>query len=98
MFYIYVEHVCETYMFHDTTSRRFAQGMRRLMKDTEKLEIIISHLNDAYFIPTYCEDYVWRAIMRALREIRAAEEEKGQVKCTTSSQFQESVDSSIKTA
>lgn len=46
------------------------------MKDTEKLEIILTHLSNAQMIPTYCEDYVRQGIMRALREISAAEMEE----------------------
>lgn len=46
------------------------------MKDAEKLEIILAHLNNVHMIPTYCEDYARQAIMRALREISAAEMEE----------------------
>lgn len=46
------------------------------MKDAEKLEIILTHLSNAQMIPTYCEDYARQAIMRALREISAAEAEE----------------------
>lgn len=46
------------------------------MKDAEKLEIIISHLNNVYLIPTYCEDYCRQAIAMALREISVAEMEE----------------------
>lgn len=46
------------------------------MKDTGKLEIILTHLSNAQMIPTYCEDYARQAIMRALREISAAEAEE----------------------
>lgn len=48
------------------------------MKDTEKLEIILTYLSNVQMIPTYCADYARQAIMRALREISAAEvEEEG---------------------